>query len=171
MSLGLVFVAVAVLAGLAIAIVILLPATTSTTVEVHFNAPAQVVWQVYTDFESQPNWRSDIGKVEMADDKETWTETLKSSGIIIHFRILEKTPLSRFVLQTGTEGKFEGRYVAEFRQQQGGTIGIFTEETTTLGIVPKVMRRLFFNQRKFIEEFAREAKAEINRREFNEIQR
>ena len=171
MSLELVFALVAVLVGLAIAIVLLLPATTSTTVEVRFDAPVQAVWQVYTDFESQPNWRSDIGKVEMADDKTAWTETLKSSGIIVRFRILEQTPSSRLVLQTGAEGNFEGRYVAEFRQQQGGTIGVFTEETTALAIVPKVMRRLFFNQRKFIEEFAKEAKAEIRRRESNEVQR
>lgn len=170
MSLGLVFVVAAVLAGLAITVVLLLPATTSTTIEVHFDAPVQAVWQVYTDFESQPNWRSDIGNVEMADDKTAWTETLKSSGIIVRFRILEKTPSSRLVLQTVAEGKFEGRYVAEFRQQQGGTIGVFTEQTTSLGIVPKVMRYLFFNQRKFIEKFSKEAKAEIKRRESNEFQ-
>ena len=123
---------------------------------------------MYTDFESQPNWRSDVGKVEMASDKTAWTETLKTSGMIVRFQILEKTPPRKLVLKTGADGNFEGRYVAEFRQQQGDTIGIFTEEATSLGIVPKVLRRLFFNQRKFIEEFAEEAKAEIERRETSE---
>lgn len=169
---SLVFVAVAaVLAGLAIAIVLSVSATASTTVEIHFDAPVQAVWQVYTDFESQPNWRSDIGKVEVADDKTAWTETSKSSGMVLRFRVLERTPSSRLVLQTGADGKFEGRYVAEFREQRGGTLGIFTEETTALGIAPKVMRYLFFDQRKFIEEYAREAKAEIKRRESSGAQR
>ena len=36
--------------------------------------------------------------------------------------------------------------------------------TTALGILPKVMRRLFFDQEKFIEEYAKEAKAEIEKR-------
>ncbi len=167
---SLVFVAVViVMAGLAIAVVLLVPATTSTTVEIHFDAPVQAVWRVYTDFESQPNWRSDIDQVEVTDDKTAWTETLKSSGIVVRFRILERTPSSRLVLQTGADGKFEGRYVAEFREQRGGTIGVFTEETTVLGVAPKVMRILFFNQRKFIEEFATEAKAEIKRRESSEV--
>ena len=170
-SMTLVVVAVAVLAGLAIAIVLLLPATTSTTVRVRFDAPVQAVWQVYADFEGQPNWRSDIGKVEIADDRMSWTESLNSTGMTVRFRILESTPSSRLVLQTGADGVFEGRYVAEFREQQGGTIGEFTEETTALGLMPKVMRRLFFDQRKFIEEFAREAKAEITRRESNDAQR
>ncbi len=165
---SLVFVAVAIVAGLAIVTVLLMPATSSTTVEIRFDAPIGTVWQVYTDFDSQPEWRSDVGAIEMAGDKTAWTETLKSSGMKIRLRILEKTPPSRLVLETGADGNFKGRYVAEFRHLQGGTIGVFTEEATALGIVPKVMRRLFFNQQKFIEEFAREAKAEIERRESNE---
>lgn len=100
---------VAVVAGLVVAAALLLPATTRTTVEIRFDAPIAAVWAVYADFESQPNWRSDVGKVEVASDRRSWTETF--------------------------------------------------------GFVPKVMRRLFFNQRKFIEEYAREAKAEIARRE------
>ena len=162
-----VFFAVAIAAGLVIITAILIPATTSTAMEIRFDAPIRAVWQVYTDIESQPNWRSDVVKVEMAGEENAWTETLETSGMTIRFRILEKTPPSRFVLKTGADGNFEGRYVAEFRQENGGTVGTFTEEATALGIVPKVMRSLFFNQRKFIEEYAREAKAEIERRAAN----
>ena len=156
---------VAVVAGLAVAAALLLPATTRTTVEIRFDAPIAAVWAVYADFESQPNWRSDVGKVEVASDRRSWTETLEMSGMRVHFQILEESPPSRLVLKTGADGNFEGRYVAEFRTENGGTLGTFTEEATALGFVPKVMRRLFFNQRKFIEDYAREAKAEIARRE------
>ncbi len=158
---------VAVVAVLAIVTLFLIPATTRTTVEIHFDAPIQAVWEVYTDIESQPNWRSDVATVEMSSDKRKWTEELKTSSMKIRFQILEETPPSKLVLQTGADGNFEGRYVAEFRQENGGTVGTFTEEATALGVLPKLMRRLFFNQRKFIQEYAREAKAEIDRREAN----
>ena len=150
------------------ATVILLPATSSTTLEVRFDAPVRAVWEVYTDFESQPNWRADVGQIEMADDNMTWTETLKSSGMTIRFHILEMTPPNKLVLKTGAQGNFEGRYVAEFIQQEGGTLGRFTEESTSLGMLPKVMRRIFFDQEAFIQEFAREAQAEIERRKSSE---
>lgn len=87
-----VILAIAIAAGLAVVIVILLPATTSITVESSFDSPVRAVWEVYTDFESQPNWRSDVAKVEMASDKTAWTETLKTSSMIVRFQILEKTP-------------------------------------------------------------------------------
>ena len=164
---NLIWLFVAVMAGLAIVTLLLIPATTRTTVEIHFDAPIQAVWEVYTDIESQPNWRSDVATVEMSSDKRNWAEELKTSSMKIRFQILEETPPSKLVLQTGADGNFEGRYVAEFRQENGGTVGTFTEEATALGVLPKVMRRLFFNQRKFIEEYAREAKAEIDRREAN----
>ena len=60
-----VILAIAIAAGLAVVTVILLPATTSTTVEISFDSPVRAVWEVYTDFESQPNWRSDVAKVEI----------------------------------------------------------------------------------------------------------
>ncbi|MDE0698009.1 MAG: SRPBCC family protein [Boseongicola sp.] len=164
---SLIWIVAAVLAVLVIVTLLLVPATSRTTVEIRFDAPIRAVWDVYTDFESQPNWRSDIAKVEMTSDKKSWTEELKTPSMTIRFRILEETRPSKLVLQTGTDGNFEGRYVAEFRHENGCTVGTFTEETTALRIVPKVMRRLFFNQRKFIEEYARQAKAEIERREAN----
>ena len=154
-------------AGLAIALLLLMPATTRTTVKIGFDAPIREVWEVYTDFESQPSWRSDVTRVEMSSDKTSWIEELKKSGMIIRFRLLEKTPPSKLILQTSAESYFEGRYIAEFKQENGGTVGTFTEEATTLGIFPKLMRRLFFNQKKFIEEYAKEARAEIERRKLN----
>ena len=162
------FIVMAIVAGLVIATVHSIPQAIRTTVEIRFDAPVQAVWQVYADIESQPHWRSDLDRVEMASDKTAWTETLKSSGMTVHFKILEQSPPHRLVLETGSGSHFEGRYVAEFRQQQGATMGVFTEEVRALGVVSKVMRRLFFSPQKFIEEFAKEAQAEIERRKSGE---
>ncbi|MCY4006661.1 MAG: SRPBCC family protein [Rhodobacteraceae bacterium] len=162
MGLTWIFVAVAALLASATSL-FLIPATTRSTVEIRYDAPIEAVWDVYRDVESQPNWRTDVAAVKMADDKRNWTEEIKMPRMTIRFRILEDIPPMRLVLQTGADGNFSGQYIAEFKQENGGTVGTFTEEVTSLGFMPKVMRRLFFNPRKFIEEYAKEAKAEIER--------
>jgi len=155
----------AVVIGLGVVIVLLIPSTTSTTVEIHFDTPIDKVWEVYTDFECQTNWRHDVASVEMDPNQKSWTETLSHpSPMAIRFLVLEKTAPKRLVLQTSADGIFEGKYIAEFKSTQSGTTATFTEETTSLGFIPKIMSRLFVNQQKLIETYADEAKAEINRR-------
>ncbi|MCY4149924.1 MAG: SRPBCC family protein [Gammaproteobacteria bacterium] len=155
---------VVILIGLVAIAALMMPATTRTTVEIRFDAPIDAVWEVYTDFESQSNWRSDVASVEISEDRQSWTETLEKSKMTIRFQLVEQSPPNRLVLKSASDGRFEGRYVAEFRQEGDETIGTFTEEATTFGVIPKVMRFLFFNSRKFIEEYAAESKVEINRR-------
>ncbi|MYB34803.1 MAG: SRPBCC family protein [Gammaproteobacteria bacterium] len=155
---------VVVLIGLVALSALLIPATTRTTVEIRFDAPINAVWEVYTDFASQPNWRSDVVSVEISEDQQSWAETLEKSKMTIRFQLVEKSPPDRLVLKSAVDGRFEGRYVAEFRQEGDETIGTFTEEATTFGVVSKVMRFLFFNSKRFIEEYAAEARAEIKRR-------
>ncbi|MCY4049951.1 MAG: SRPBCC family protein [Gammaproteobacteria bacterium] len=142
-----------------------IPKTTQTTVEIRFDAPIDAVWEVYTDFESQPSWRSDVVSVQLSEDQQSWTETLKKSKMTIHFQIVEKSPPNRLIMKSEAAGRFEGRYIAEFRQEGKETVGIFTEEATTHGVFSKVMRFLFFNSHKFIEEYAAESKVEMKRRE------
>jgi len=155
---------VVLLIGLSVVAVLLMPATTRTTVETRFDAPINAVWEVYTDFESQSNWRSDVVRVEMSQDQQSWTETLEKSRMTVRFQLVEKSPPNRLVLKSEAVGRFEGQYIAEFRQEGDETIGTFTEEATTLGVMSKVMRHLSFNPGKFIEEYAAESKTEIKRR-------
>ena len=54
--------------GLIVLAILLIPATTRSTVETRFDAPIDTVWEIYTDFESQPNWRSDVVSVEISED-------------------------------------------------------------------------------------------------------
>ena len=89
---------------------------------------------------------------------------LESIGMTINFGVIEQMPPHRLVLKTGADGAFEGHYAAEFRQDETHTIGTFTEEPTALGLIPKVMRRIFVNQKHLILEYATDAKAETIRR-------
>lgn len=145
--------------------VFLIPNTTSATREIAFDAPIEAVWAVYTEPERQPDWRSDVGTVSVSEDGQSWTETLLADGMTIHFEIVEKTRPHRFVLATSSPRSFEGRYTASFAESDSGTIGTFTEEVTASGVLPKVMRFLFFDEGAFIEKYAEEARKEIRRRQ------
>lgn len=160
------FIYTAAVLGIAMAIaVLLIPNTISATREIAFDAPIEAVWAVYTEPESQPEWRQDVGTVSVSDDGQSWTETLAGGGMTIHFEIVEETSPHRFVLRTSSPGSFQGRYTATFKESGSGTIGTFTEQATATGVIPKVMRFLFFNQGAFIEKYAEEAKGEIRRRQ------
>ncbi|MEM1232152.1 MAG: hypothetical protein AAGI15_16560 [Pseudomonadota bacterium] len=79
-------------------------------------------------------------------------------------RVLESRPPTRLVLQTGSPGRFEGRYVAEFAETGRGVTGTFTETSVALGLVPKVMRALFVDGQALIERYSAQAQAELRRR-------
>ena len=84
--------------------------------------------------------------------------------MVINFRIVEKNRPETFVLATGSPGSFKGQYSAKFTRDGNSTVGTFTETATTIGMVPRVMRFLFFDQMKFIEAYADAAKEELRRR-------
>lgn len=144
--------------------IFLIPAKSSATKEIIFDASIDEVWRVYTEPERQAEWRRDVGEVVMSEDGQSWTERLNQGGFVIHFEIIEASSPHRYILKTGAPNNFEGRYSAEFREQDTHTIGTFTEEAKALGLVPKVLRFLFVRQTKLIEEYAEDAKLEILRR-------
>ncbi len=84
--------------------------------------------------------------------------------MVINFQIVKKNRPETFVLATGSPGRFKGRYSAKFKRDGNSTIGTFTETATTIGMGPRVMRFLFFNQMKFIEAYADAVKEELRRR-------
>ena len=155
---------VAVLGVVGVLAAILIPATTSATRSIVFDAPIEAVWAIYTEPARQPDWRSGVGTVSVSEDGQSWIETLSPSGMTIHFEILEKTRPHRLVLRTSSPNSFTGRYTAVFVKSGSGTIGTFTEESTASRLIPKVMKFVFVNQVAFIEKYAEEAKEEIRRR-------
>ena len=142
----------------------LIPKTTSATQTIRFEADIDDVWEIYTTPEKQKHWRADVGEVVMSEDGQSWSETVEASGMTINFRIVEKNRPETFILETGSPGSFEGSYVAKFSKDGDATIGTFTETATTIGLLPRIMRFLFFDQKKFIHAYADAAKRELKRR-------
>ncbi len=144
----------------------LLPSKRSTTREFSFDASVEEVWAVYNDPVSQPAWRTEIDRVEMhmSTCPRSWSEFAKHRPTV-RLSELEVSPPNRLVLSTGASNFFEGRYVAEFTQHEGGkTIGRFTESATIDGFIPRLLSALFVRPEKLIESYASEAMAEIKRR-------
>ena len=144
--------------------VLLIPETTSATKSIRFDADIEDVWDIYTTPEEQKQWREDVGEVRIADDGHSWSETLEATGMVINFQIVEKNRPETFILATGSPGSFKGQYSAKFTRDGNSTIGTFTETATTIGMIPRVMRFLFFDQMKFIEAYADAVKEELRRR-------
>ena len=143
---------------------LLIPKTTSATKSIRFDADIEDVWEIYTTPEDQKQWREDVSEIRMADDGQSWSETLKTTGMVINFQIVEKNRPETFILVTGSPGSFKGQYSAKFKRDSNSTIGTFTETATTTGIIPRVIRFLFFDQMKFIEAYADAVKLELRKR-------
>lgn len=143
---------------------VFIPTTRSATKETIFDTDIEHVWAVYTDFSSQPEWRDEVASVEFGDNGKEWVETLKTGNIKIHIKVVEFVPPNRLVLKTSSPNRFEGLYTAEFESIQNGTEGTFTESSTTLGLVAKIVPFFFVDPEKIIDKYAEDAKREIQRR-------
>ena len=164
-----ILIAVIVITAVIIALLaIFLPNHRSTTETVRFNQGCRAVWEVYADPESQPQWRDHIQSVKMETSAHpiSWTEKPKH-GPSITFTETNRVPGELLELTLGAENQFEGRYRAVFAPTATGCIGTFTEEATFKNPVAKLLSYAFFNPKKSIQTYAREAAAEAGRRGIN----
>ena len=144
-----------------------IPTSRSSSQSIVLTGSIDEVWQVYTDIRSQPEWRSELSAIRITSEgerPETWVE-VNRRGPEVSFSVIAWESPTRLELETSAANYFTGSYVAEFEDLgEGKTRGTFTESVTTLGFIPRIMGFLFFNPRKFIEQYAEEAQAEIERR-------
>ena len=143
----------------------MIPSQTSFTKSIIFNAPVEKVWAVYNDYASQAEWRSDVEKIVVNADGRSWSEHLKQGGTIITFTVREKIDGQKLVLEMTTPGIFVGEYKAFFEKiNEEKTKGTFTESSKSLSIPAKIVRFIFVNPEKLIDQYAADASQEIQRR-------
>jgi hypothetical protein len=126
--LALVVLAVFVLGGL-FAWGLSIPATTTATRDVQFAATPAEVHARISDIRGQQEWRSDIGKVDISEDGQRWTE-FPDDGSTLSFRLIESRPASTFAIAYTSSLGFEGRWRANLQPKGRGTRGQFVEEVT-----------------------------------------
>lgn len=154
-------------AALIIAAWFLIPQTRSGTHSYVFDGSLDEVWAVYTDPESQVSWRDDVKEVRDFSGtlgNRKWTE-VDERGLEISFVETHFEPPYRLELQTQSKGYFSGKYVATFKEIEGGkVVGEFTETATAENFVARLMAFIFVNPKKLIERYGDAAQREILRR-------
>jgi len=158
---------VAVLAIVVAGIHFLVSSTRSGTHTVILNGSLEDVWAVYTDPASLPEWRNSVLEIvglEGEMGSRRWTEVSEHNVRIAFQETVFDAP-RRYELNTSSDGYFTGQYVAVFEQVELGVVrGTFTETITTEGLKAKILALLFVRPKRLIEEFARDAQTEIDRR-------
>ena len=158
---------VAVMGVVIAAIHFLVPNTRSGTHVVTLNGSLEDVWAVYTDPASLLEWRSSVLEIvgpEGEAGSRRWIEVSKHDVRIAFQETVFDAP-RRYEMNTSSDGYFTGQYVAEFEQIEPSVVrGTFTETITTEGLKSKILALMFVRPKQLIEDFARDAQAEIDRR-------
>lgn len=155
------------LLALTIVATFFIPTTSTTTKVINFDADINEVWSVYTDFASQPDWRDEIASISFSIENKAWVEKLKTGNVEIHIEVMEMITPTKLVFNTSSPNSFTGKYIAEFKATENGTVGTFTESAVTTTYIAKLIHFLFVNQEKLIDKYATDAMREIERRRNN----
>lgn len=91
--------------------------------------PAELhrVWNVVTDVKRYPEWRSDVERVEVPNDREFWEYT--RDGYVTKFTISREETERCWEFSMDND-HMTGRWVGIFRQRGKATIADFTEYVT-----------------------------------------
>lgn len=115
-----------------------LPATVTASREVIVRAPVDRVFGLVTDVANQHKWRSDVGRITVADGNASWVEHTRS-GDDISFRAVETVQNSKFEIVYQSKLGFSGRWAGSFAPRDADSTVLRIEETTT---TPSVLGRL-----------------------------
>ena len=92
-----------------------------------FKSDVQKVWDIVTD-NLNYSWRSDISKIEVSNDGQSFVEYAKN-GFPTTFTITLKMPCERYEFDIENKNMI-GRWTGIFFQNGDGTRIVFTEEIT-----------------------------------------
>lgn len=99
----------------------------TSTIVAKFYSPIETVWDVVTD-NANFGWRSDLSKIVVADDKNSFSEFTKD-GFETNFVITLKKPYERYEFDMKNKN-MSGHWIGVFKKEGDGTQIEFTEEVT-----------------------------------------
>ncbi len=136
-----------------------LPVTQVVTVKEKINAPIEVVWNIMTDWEKQPEWREEIIDVKITN-KNKFTEFPKK-GPAINFEVLKIQKPHTIELQMS--GSVSGSYIAELIFSDGITTVIATEKVSNNSVFGRLISNIFFNLKDFAKLYLSQLKHRAER--------
>lgn len=126
--------------------------------------PPEIVWQVITDYESQPNWRKDLKTVERLPDREgreVWREVYQQ-GSPITLETAESAAPSRLVRIIADEGgPFSGRWEYDIKPDGAGSRLTITERGEVPNPFFRFMSRFLIGHTYFMEKFQKDLAAKF----------
>ena len=129
--------AVLAVAGFALIAGLLLPKTTEAKRTVMIHQPVDRVFSAVADVGRQSEWRTDIGKVELAEDGRSLVEHTRAGDRIV-FQLEDSRPNELFAISYVAARGFSGEWVGRFTASSEGTRLDVTERVT----IPNPLVRL-----------------------------
>lgn len=118
-----------------------LPADVTSEREAVLSAPVERLFSLVTDVAAQDRWRSDVDKVSVARDGESWVENGKAGTI--QFETIERIRNEVFEISYRSDRGFSGSWRCEFsRQDESATRVRIIEATTTLNPLVRLVGRV-----------------------------
>lgn len=98
-----------------------------STITAIFKTDIKTVWEVVTN-NNKYEWRSDLSKIEVSKDENSFTEYTKDN-FPTNFSITLKKPYERYEFDM-TNKNMNGHWIGAFRSINNGTQIEFTEEVS-----------------------------------------
>jgi len=136
-----------------------LPASRSFENETEINAPAEKVWEVVTDVDRYVEWQTQIGQVEIIDDKN-WVEYPKNTPEPLRFRVVNDERPRKMEFHYTMGDSFSGRWKGEVTETANGVTIKTIDSYATEGVLTRVMIGTFFD----MDGFAKDWNASLKRR-------
>jgi len=156
------------LALLVFSVGLFLPKTKSAQRVVEFNAVPEEIWRIVTEIDQQPQWRTDLKKVDILErtpEYDVWTE-YPSNGAPLTFKTRKKIPFDRYEMEIARSTVFSGRRIIEL---DGLNIDVtrvtIAEQAEIKNPFMRVLAHLSFDFGRTIDRYIRDLTAELKRKQ------
>lgn len=114
------------------------------TIKARLHSDIQKVWDIITDNYNYA-WRSDLNRVSVSEDGETFIEYAKN-GFPTTFSVSLKQPCERYELDM-SNANMSGHWIGEFSRSENRTHLKFTEEVFVQNPIKNLFAGLYLKRR------------------------
>lgn len=128
---------------------------------VNFSSDLQTVWDAITNNEDY-DWRSDISKIEILDDGNSWIEYSSKDNSSISFKITKKNIAKEYNFSMENP-MFTGQFMSKFESSSSSGPKVeFIESISIKNPIIKPLSYLFFNVQAFQDKYISDLKSKLN---------
>lgn len=135
----------------------LLPKGHVASARARYAQKPQAIWDIITNFEALPSWRSDVTSVERAPDSAghpVWVEIGKNGRIPLAVEVLE--PPRRMVTRIADDSlPFGGTWTFEIADSEGGCTLTITENGEVYNPIFRFVSQFFIGHHATLEGYLR----------------